>query len=217
MIVKIDILYLKRNNTFFIMFFFCFIIVVASSFRANAFKSSDICIITEEVCKGHYDKYENYETKCEREKCSGKIDFQCGIDHCSSSPETCEKLRNLQLVFKSLVKSRINENKLHSIKVFLKSIRKCPSEAYEWDINDICLNGKNCYSKQVLPLRYEKVRLIKKIDCLCEKKHSYKCEKDYCAANKKACDTFAASYLNNSTFRINACGNDRRVYKLITF
>lgn len=175
-------------------------------------KSGDVCLISEEECKGLYDQKNKYQVKCIKEKCNGQFKYQCGIDYCSTSAHNCEQFLNLNILLRSFMKTKMNENKIFSIKTFIKSVKNCPANTYEWQEDSVCINGKNCYAKQTLPLRYDNVRLVKKIDCLCKKTYSYQCNYGYCAVNNKACDFFTLKQLN-STFTIKSCGNDNKVYK----
>ena len=69
---------------------------------------------------------------------------------------------------------------------FLSQIKDCPKAPpkYKWNSNDVCLNAKDCF--QTIRLLWSSI--IKKGECKCKGKYDYKCDSDYCASNKQACN-----------------------------
>jgi hypothetical protein len=74
---------------------------------------------------------------------------------------------------------------------FMNQVKDCPErQKYEWNPNDVCLNAKNCFK---LNIWYQK----KAEECKCIGKLNYKCNSDYCAADKRACNKIMKRKKNN--------------------
>jgi hypothetical protein len=188
-------------------------------FRYYCIKSTDLCFIADEECKGHYNQKLNYEVKCEKKKCKGDFKKQCDANYCGRDFFSCQQFNRIQQVLRALIKAKMNRNLVVTYKTFKASIKKCSSEDYKFQNDDICLNGQNCYLKKTIALKYENIGLVEKVDCACEKKLSFKCTANYCALNKKSCDSFRGIYLGalNSSLELSElkqCGNQNKLYRV---
>ena len=68
----------------------------------------------------------------------------------------------------------------------MNQIKDCPQPPkYKWNLNDVCLNSKDCLKTTLW--RIWSTLLIPG-ECKCKGKHNYRCNNDYCALNKQACD-----------------------------
>ena len=68
----------------------------------------------------------------------------------------------------------------------MKLIKVCPKlPKYKWNSNDVCLNTNDC-----LQTTFWRIwsTLLKLDECKCKGKYNYKCNSDYCASDKRACD-----------------------------
>ena len=175
-------------------------------------KSTDICFATEKHCKGTYDLKSHYQTKCEI-LCQGKYNFACGTDRCAVSKAVCDEhqtiLHTLSIFFTS-VKYRAEKEKYI---IFNQTVKRCPTLAYSWQPNDVCLNGVSCYQRKEIPMRNDNIYSLKKIDCPCKGDFSYRCGKGYCAVHNKACEGFflrdvIISKVEAASLGIKGCGND---------
>ena len=92
---------------------------------------------------------------------------------------------------------------------FKKTIKKCTEIAYQWQPNDICVKGRNCYKvtftkirflspdtnsqrKQKQTKSYRNTKNLEQADCLCPNNKPYACgsQDGHCSLNKEACDSF---------------------------
>lgn len=179
---------------------------------ALSIRSIDICFATEKHCKGSYDSKNNYVIKCEN-SCQGKYGEHCGTDRCAINKMVCEEHQNiiqtLSLFFKS-IKYKAEKEKFV---LFNHAIKKCPINHHVWQPSDICINGLNCFQRKEIPMRNDNVYSLKKIDCPCKGEHSYRCGRDYCAVNNKACESFSLGGVGltkteASSLGLKGCGND---------
>jgi hypothetical protein len=69
---------------------------------------------------------------------------------------------------------------------FMKLIKVCPKPPkYKLNPNDVCLNTKDC-----LQTTFWRIwsTLLKPGECKCRGKYNFKCNSDYCASDKRACN-----------------------------
>ena len=74
---------------------------------------------------------------------------------------------------------------------------------------DVCVNGKGCFLKQILPMRSGFIDLSKSVECQCPDGVSYKCGKDYCTVNNHACNVLQSGALNGTS--LPSCQNGNAV------
>lgn len=195
------------------IFYFSLLILQMVFSTRNCLKPSDICIISDTECKGTYDKNHNYEEKCGIVKCEGKFHYQCANNKCTIDQITCEHLNKISFSLRSFRNLRMYQTQLSKYQDFVKHIKNCPSIEHKWLPIDLCLNGKNCFFKQVLRLKSGKINVIKETECPCSGDYTYHCGYDYCAVNKMGCEKFK-SIKNESTsllIDIKRCNNDNAV------
>ena len=115
-------------------------------------------------------------------KCHGNYSFVCGDFICTKSQYTCHLL--------SLFSGLKGEHR-KNYELFMNKIKDCPElPKYKWNKNDVCLNTKNCKTHHYpnSPFHVLWIVSLKLIECKCNQKYSYVCNKDYCALDKRACD-----------------------------
>ncbi len=194
---------------------------------SNALNSNSFCSLTEQVCKGYYDIYNNYKEVCEYEKCHKPYIYQCGSNNkCSKSATACiDYLDVNQLVKSTYYKTgldglviakhtykNLQKNYTEKFKQFESRIKPCSKLVYSYEPSHVCMSGKNCYEKNRKHYKAMKKNVLTRIDCPCSTQLSYRCEKNYCALHRKACQSFKS---NNITFthKIAHCENDFILYE----
>jgi hypothetical protein len=118
-----------------------------------------------------------FPKEAEITECHGKYKYNCGDFVCTKNEYSCQML-SLFSVLKG--------DHFKKYESFIKEIKECPKPPkYKWQPNDVCLNTNDCVStlKRIWP--YNRVKLTA---CKCTGKYIYKCNHDYCALNKLACE-----------------------------
>lgn len=163
------------------------ILIISLIIQANFSFSlaTKLCKITSNIYTGSYDSKYKYTEVCERLKCEKDFSFQCTNDFCSSDKLNCNSLYLLRSVF-----SETNRK-------YFKNMKECSTE-YSTQIDDICMNEKNCFYKI-------NSKVISRIVCPCLGRQSFKCG-HFCTKNSLACDALIKNNLN-STLQFNKCGN----------
>lgn len=193
---------------------------------AISLNTFDFCIAIQEECKGYYDEKQIYQIKCELVKCNSKFNFKCESNVCSKNSASCNIYKKTLSKFTKIVKLIQHTNPLfaqeylrdkNNTKVFNKVINDCQKKIYEFESNDFCLNGRNCFEirKYLIGFgfNYRSLTKTKEIDCECPTKQSFKCGK-YCATDSNACDYFKSIKNNRKQFAsIKDCGNHNITYK----
>jgi hypothetical protein len=181
---------------------------------AISLKSSNFCFIKQQVCKGFYNEYEMYQTKCEKMNCHGKFNYDCGFHVCSNNMTDCNSYKQFDSYIKLIlqmqsINSIITSDQIKtkkSFKMFNKQIRSCQNQNYEFKSDDFCLNGKDC--KIVKNYSFHKIKFMKSTVCKCPIKQSFRCG-EYCTSDSIACDYHRLN--ENKSFlvssNINNCGN----------
>ena len=107
-------------------------------------------------------------------ECNGDFSHDCGNNMCAKDENSC-KLIALYYFFPS----RLNE--------YMRRIKHCLKPTYNWKPNDVCSNSKSCF--------YSSVRIWPsgssiQPECNCggNNKYKYKCIKNYCGLDKRACE-----------------------------
>jgi hypothetical protein len=109
-------------------------------------------------------------------KCNGKYNYYCGQFVCSENEYSCQLLS----LFSGL-KGKHREK----YEIFINEVKDCPEPPkYKWKPNDVCLNTNDC----VILIRTWPFNRIKQNECKCTGKSNYRCNRDYCALNKLACE-----------------------------
>ena len=122
-------------------------------------------------------KYDNYCYKINDFACYGEYIFTCSDFLCTKSQYTCHVLS----LFSNLRGKHTN-----NYVSFMNKIENCSKQPkYKWNKNKVCLNTKNCLKTSIHRLWSSKTKLI---ECKCIGKYNFRCNTDYCALNKQACD-----------------------------
>ena len=132
---------------------------------------------------------------CQKTEVKGKINAECqNIYNSSCDSNLCAKYQSSCQNINSLFRAKYNFYRyekdfiiyLIQYKSFLKKLKKCPKPVeYKWKPHDVCLNTKNCVNTFI---KIWSLNQVKKRECKCKGKYSYRCSSDYCALNKKDCD-----------------------------
>jgi hypothetical protein len=196
-----------------------FIIILFLTIHQTAcLKTTDFCLLKQEnqeqECKGFYDRFQNYQTKCEKIQCHGTFNFQCGNNICSNTSAECSEYDKMYFHLKKILLAKsvnpfISTRRLkeqNKIKSFNKKIKYCPNKMYEFKSDDFCMKRRAC------KISISHLSLMKKqISCRCPASKSFICEK-YCAVNSIACD-YLKSIKNNDQFAsIKDCDNKDITY-----
>jgi hypothetical protein len=139
------------------------------------------CIRMTDFC--FQDIIENKIIKCQETK---NFSYECGQGICSIDRYSCQSMK----LFSKVKDTQKNEKNYRYFEnyydTFLNQIKDCPAPPkYKWNSNDVCLNARDCFHT----IRLLWSSIIKKGECKCKgNKYNYKCNSDYCASNKQACD-----------------------------
>jgi hypothetical protein len=174
-------------------------------------KSTHLCMIKQQECKGFYDENKNYEIKCEPIKCHGAFNFTCGLNICSNKKSECDEinkfgsnlkyLQQAQYIYQSTETKYLNEKE--SIDLFNKHIRDCGDKVFNFDSNDFCIKKRNCM--KLSGFGYLGYEMLRKTECKCPSNKSFQCGK-LCSIDSNACDFLRSKdkkYFNN----IKHCNN----------
>lgn len=145
-----------------IIFFLLFVLISLS----DCMRQSDFCIIPNE----------NFSY------CYGNQSYNCANFVCAKNQYSCHLL--------SLFSGLKGENKA-SYELFIDRIKNCSEKepinnnTYEWNEDEVCLNTKDCTKSSIRRTWSTK---IKRNECKCIGKYSFRCNSDYCGLNERACD-----------------------------
>ena len=156
----------------------------------------DICIIPKKnFTENIYKMAIFHDHMCEKSFCQGKLSYKCGSSHCATNVKACFEYH----------KTAYNISKTTSI-----------VKISVWNTTGICLNGKGCLLKRVVPLRVRINHLItREITCPCKGRFKEACGENYCTLSETQCKEFN-SELNNLGTKFNAvkCLNDNQIIRL---
>jgi len=139
------------------------------------------------------------EINGKKQECHGEYNLSCIGILCTKDIYTCWGIKYLRGL-KYLQNSEENYYFCQSwYETFMNQIKICPKPPeYTWNPNDVCLNTKDC-----LQTTFWRIwsTLLKPAECKCKGKYNYKCNSDYCASDKRACN-----YLKETKkFQIKKC------------
>lgn len=181
---------------------------------------NDLCKSDENQCKVGYDTENNIRIECVKQKCPKPYSFEClTAEHiCTTNESSCKKFLDFKFKLRSLksLKSRLSIEKMFELEtkkfdLFMKSLRECPVQNYEWQPGDVCKNGQNCRMRQPLPFRFGEISYLQtQIDCPCPReRYPYACGKEYCARDKASCDGLELKKLiYQDEISFDGCNND---------
>ena len=167
-----------------IIFLFCFISIM------HCIRENDLCIPNDE-------KFEI--------ECYGIYSYNCANLVCTKNQYGCHVL-SLFSGLKGIHKLRY-DSFMDSIKPCSK-IQSSSTIINNWNADDVCLNTKDCSHKTSIHRILS--NKIKRNECKCIGKYSYRCNGDYCGLDKQACDG-----LSKNTVEIKKC--DYSKIKLILY
>ena len=134
------------------------------------------------------------------QECKSKYSLSCADILCAKNRYSCQGIRLLHGI-KSIQKTEEGYQFFqNNFEAFMKLIVKCPKlPKYKWNPNDVCLNNKNCFPTSSWIIWST---LFKLGECRCRGKYNYKCNSDYCALKKQACDSLKENKSNKKCNRI---------------
>jgi hypothetical protein len=183
---------------------------------AESLKVNDLCMRKQKECRGLHDRL-NYKIECNLTKCHGSFHNQCGNSNiCSRYRTNCDEYDQLESLMKIFHRIRDNYSQKSEIKkkfnLFNKNIKECKLKTYEFNSNGFCVNGIKCWAI----VRHGHLKTIKKSDCKCPIKLSFRCD-EYCAVNSIACDYFKSNKNKKKFKKINNCGNNQETYNFESY
>jgi hypothetical protein len=138
------------------------------------------CIKVTDFC--FHDIFQNKIIKCKETK---NYKYECGQGICSIDRYSCQSMKLFSTI-KDTQKIEKNYRFLENYyETFLSQIKDCPTPPkYKWNSNDVCLNAKDCLKTTLWRIW----STLLTSQCKCKGKYDYKCNSDYCASNKQACN-----------------------------
>jgi hypothetical protein len=132
----------------------------------------------------------------EKPECNGKYNASCYSGLCANHQSKCQSLillRAIKNIYK-YVKDYDDFKKEYDS--FINQIKDCP-EPPKLNSNDYCLSKQNRYLSCIsTSARIWSFTQIKQNECKCTGKYSYRCNNEYCAKNKQACDDLRNRSIN---------------------
>ena len=144
----------------------------------------------------------------EKDRCSRRYSpyiYQCG-NLCAGNEAACQKYSNVEKIMRKiqlikmteLVSPRIFESESTldtELKRFQTEIEECQPTKFEWQPIDVCVRERDCIKISGKASKSRK-------NCPCPKSLPYVCgnKRNYCATDKKACDSFNLTYKNRNSF-----------------
>jgi hypothetical protein len=113
------------------------------------------------------------DLKNKEQECQGEYMSSCGGVLCTKYLSSCQNL----IIFYDLRNNILFRDKF---KEFFSQIQDCPDSN-----DDVCFNTKDCIKPS-----FNRIWTfnLKRSECKCIGKHSYRCNRDYCGSDKLACD-----------------------------
>jgi len=153
--------------------------------------SSIQCIKVTDFC------YQNEAGNCKE---NNKYIYDCGHGLCATDRYSCQSMKLLSTV-KNIEKNEEKKNYIkNNFKLFVSLIKDCNKsfKKYKLNLNDVCLKREECFKEHGFGIW----SILMKPDlCKCKGKYNYRCNKDYCTSDKRACD-----YLRpKKVFAIKSC------------
>lgn len=190
------------------LFIYFLINISLVSSESLVIKSNSLCKISREI-KNHI--------------CSGKYEFECTKDYCSTNLTTCENFFKLKSITKTFTTLLFNQRRSKEYASFIGSIKTCSLPKFKKSINssNICLSKEDCFIKEKFKYKYSFQNYLKKIVCPCNGQHHVYCGKNYCATSQTDCDLFLKhEQIFSSSGRrtsFNECKSDKKVFIKISY
>jgi len=130
-------------------------------------------------------------------ECGQKYSFDCTEILCAKDQSSCQNLILISMVKKY---SKNQKDYIYYMKKFFSftsQIADCP-EPPKLNSNDYCLSKQNRYLSYCISTsaRIWSFTQIKQNECRCTGNYSYRCNNEYCAKNKQACDDLRNRSIN---------------------
>ncbi len=116
------------------------------------------------------------KTNGKESECHGKYNLNCGVHFCTNDNSSCRRLMIFSTM--TIAKEGISKRDFNSFK---NQIKNCSKPTYKLNPNDVCFYKIECKKSH-------RIFQTESDECKCSGKFSYKCNSDYCAVNKQACD-----------------------------
>lgn len=125
------------------------------------------------------------------------------------------------IILEALTKNKLDNNDLADRK-------NNNFELLDWKLDEICVNGQNCYLKQPFSMKkinlhkFGQISLLQSIDCPCIGDYKYECGVDgeYCTSDQNACDGLLYLIKTNnkkSIDKLKSCNNSNLTIKTNLF
>jgi hypothetical protein len=118
---------------------------------------------------------------------NNKYNYDCGHGLCAIDRYSCQSLKLFSSV-KNIEKNEAKKSYIkNNFKLFMSLIKDCKKSLKKYKLNliDVCLKRKDCFKEHGFGIWSI---LMKPDKCKCKGKYNYKCNSDYCASDKRACD-----------------------------
>jgi hypothetical protein len=183
-------------------------------YNINAILPSDYCILIDKKCNQTYSS----KPECQHNECNlYPYIHKCGPDKCAKNKTDCDDFITIRKYLRSFIfKSNIGmpidviglemmAKRINNFKKFETKIKECPKTLsnfkYVFQTKDICMRRKKCYKSSNRLNGVTHPQAYIKIDCPCDGRHIYECEKDFCTPNKLVCNAAKrARKLNRQQF-----------------
>lgn len=178
----------------------------------DCLKPTQLCIKSQNECKGSYDEDNRFKIVCDKMNCSGRHSVQCEKDFCSVDSKSCSDFKNIRFMISSIVNPQMHVKKMYKYTKLLENIKNCSYKKYSLKASDICKNENGCIKKRPIPMRSGFVSFYHRANCLCRGNYTFECGLDHCTTNQTVCDefkfkNFTISNDSNDSNEFKACGN----------
>ena len=195
-------------------------LILLIAYEVDCLKSNDMCKNTDEICTGSFNSEFVYLLSCKKAKCTGPYTHSCSSqNYFTTSQETCQQF----LKFRDLINSMVRVPNGH-LRKFYEGIQKCPALNHNFNANEACMTGQNCYmsEKSIKTSKFYSGEVnysTKKIVCPCRKSpFTFQCGDRFCTTNNLACDALLNSAKSKATLEnVQNCSNDNLLIQKINF
>ena len=181
-------------------------------YSTNAIIPSDFCISIDKKCNQKYLS----KPECQKNECYlYPYIHKCGTDKCAKNKTDCDDYIIIRKYFKRFISksnfaipidlsimSEMMAKRKNKFKKFETHIKECPETLsnfkYVFQTKDICMRRKKCYKSSNRSNGVAHSQAYIKINCPCDGRQSYECEKDFCTPNKLVCNAAKQSRILNS-------------------
>ena len=150
------------------------ILLYLATFIESKLKSTDFC--------------NRIEIEGNKKECYGKHNLSCNNIVCGKNQLYCQSFNYFSSVQNLPGFEKYFFYFKNKFNLFKRLIKDCPKpQEYKWNSKDVCLNTKDCEnSNNMLATIWSKQTTS--IECKCSGKYKQRCNSDYCASDKRACN-----------------------------